>query len=63
MILSQMHLAVNLFCKKFKGIPLKNVQNIPNDFVIDIIKDNELLVSPKYLGISVLLRYYKADFF
>ena len=40
MNLSQMHLAVKLFCKKFKGIHLKDIENIPNDFVIDIIEDD-----------------------
>ena len=40
MNVSQMHLAVKLFCKKFKGIPLKDIENIPNDFAIDIIKDD-----------------------
>ena len=40
MNLAQMHFAVNLFCKKFKGIHLKDIENIPNDFVIDIIEDD-----------------------
>ena len=52
---AQMFLAAKLFVNKYRGIPLKSVQNIPSGICVDIIDD---IRNAKLYTIKEFLEYF-----
>ena len=53
---AQMFLAAKLFVDKYRGIPLKSVQNIPSGICVDIIEHD--IRNAKLYTIKEFLEYF-----